>query len=126
MQRFSFGLALMCLCGALGFVDAGFNYLYVPSGVSHTGGAALVVASCLLIVAASLWLAELRRVGWLGVTLIVLLFLGLTCTALAAYFLEANILLTLMLVGLLGWRLDRRPHHDVRPSRLHIGRELTQ
>jgi hypothetical protein len=126
MQRFSFGLALMGLSGATGLFDSGFNYFYRAGGISHTGGAALVIVSCLLIVGACLWLAELRRVGWLAATLIILLFMGLIGTALAAYFLEADILLALMLLGLLGWCMDRLPRRAAKPSPLPLGRELTQ
>ena len=126
MRRFSFGLALLSVSAAFGLFDACFNYLYRPVGVSYAGGAALVVASCLLIVTASLWLAELRRVGWVGATLVVLLLMGLIGTALAAYFLEASILLALMLVGLVGWCIDRLPRPAAKRSYLPLGRQLMQ
>jgi hypothetical protein len=123
MQRFSSGLALMCLSGAFGLFDATFNYLYRPGGISHTPGAMLVIVSCLLIVGAGLWLAELQRAGWLRATLVILLFMGLIGTAVAAYFLEADILVALMTLGLLGWCVDRLQARPAKRSRVALRQE---
>lgn len=111
-RQFSFAAAAVAICGALGLCDSVFNYFYRPGGISHSPGVLLTIVSCALIAGDGLGLAIFSRSNWLRTTFVTLLLLGLLGTGLAAYFLEADLLLGLMILGLIGWcaeRIGRRP-----------------
>jgi hypothetical protein len=99
------GLLLLTLASLLGLADAIFNYISTDNGIHGTEGALLVVVSTALLVVASLLLIGGIR-GWLKGLFEVLIFLGILGTGAAAYFLEAQILLILMVIALLGWLLQ--------------------
>lgn len=100
----TFGRWLLAAAMAAGLCVAAFNYLSTGNGIDHTAGALLVIVSSVLLLGASL-LFGLRWVGarWLAVILDILILLGLIGTAAAAYFLEADLLLVLMILGLCAW-----------------------
>ena len=91
------------LISALAFADAVFNYFWTANGIHGTEGALLVVVSTALLAGAS-WLVGAHVVsGWLRTLLMVLLVLDLIGTALAAYLLDAWILLGLDIVAAIAW-----------------------
>ena len=105
-------LAVLLVSSGLALLVAVFNYFWTGNGIHGTEGALLVLVSSALIFGASLafalgWL----RQHWLRALLNTLLFLGILGTAVAAYFLNAWLLLGLMVVALTGWAL----HLFVRP-----------
>ena len=106
-RGFSFAAALVAVCGALGLCDSVFNYFYRPGGISHSPGVLLVIVSCALIAGDGLGLAIFSRSSWLRTVFVALLLLGLLGTGVAAYFLEADLLLGLMILGLIGWCAER-------------------
>lgn len=85
----------------LGLVDALFNYVWSGNGIHGTEGALLVVISTLLMAIAGYLLAARWARGGYRLTLEILIFLDLLGTGAAAYFLEAWILLGLMVLGLI-------------------------
>ncbi len=101
------------------FLDAIFNDLWTANGIHGTEGAHLVVVSMLLLATAAALIAWGRVHGWLKTVLEVLIGLDFLGTALAAYLLEAWILLTLTVIGAIVWivHLARpvRPAQAVRP-----------
>jgi len=91
------------LFSVLGFLDAVFNYFWTGNGIHGSEGALLVVASTLLMAIAG-WLIGARVVhGWLRTLLAVLLALDFIGTGLAAYLLEAWILLGLDVLAAIAW-----------------------
>ena len=104
---------LLFAAAAAGFLIALFGFFWSGNGIHGTAGALLVVISSALLGRRG-WLVDIcgdvQR--WLVVTLTVLIALGIVGTALAAYMLEANILLAvtgLMLIGWIAQRLKARP-----------------
>jgi hypothetical protein len=74
------------------------------NGIAYSGGAYLVLVTTALLVVSSLILAVYRhKRRWLTIVLATLTFLGLVGTGLAAYFLEALLLIAFMALGLTGW-----------------------
>lgn len=94
-----------------------YDYLAVGTGIDHTEGAILVILSSALVALAALVLAlgtSIHR--GLRVTLQVLLLLGILGTGLAAWFLESQWLIGLMVVALIGWVLCLRwPERSIDP-----------
>jgi len=99
------GLVLLTLASLAGLADAIFNYISADNGIHGTEGALVVVVSTALLLIASLLIFGGLR-GWLKGLFEVLLFLGVLGTGAAAYFLEAQILLVLMVIALVGWVLQ--------------------
>jgi len=100
------GLWLLSAATLVGLVDALFNYFNAANGIHGTEGALIVVASTLLqLIAALLLLRGSLRGGvkWLFEALI---FLDLVGTGIAAYMLEAWILLALTIVAGIGFLLQ--------------------
>jgi len=91
------------LISVLAFADALFNYFWTGNGIHGTEGALLVVVSTLLMAVAA-WLTGAHIVhGWLRTLLVALLVLDFIGTGLAAYLLEAWILLALDIAATVAW-----------------------
>ena len=98
------GAWLLGAGAAAGLCLALFNYFWPSTGIHGTPGALLVVVSTALVLGASLLMALVRPKGLaLRVFLNVSTLLGVTGTGVAAYFLEAYVLVAFMAVGLVGW-----------------------
>ena len=98
------GAWLLAASAAAGLCLSLFNYFWPTTGIDGTPGALLVVVSTALVLAAALVMALYRsKPLWLRVVLNVSTLLGLIGTGLAAYFLEAYVLIGFMALGLLGW-----------------------
>jgi quinoprotein glucose dehydrogenase len=91
------GVAVLALLVSL------FNYVWQGNGIHGTGGALLVVISTLLL-AIGAWLVAASWVsGRLRIAFEILIFMDLIGTGLAAYFLNAWILLVLAVIGLVAF-----------------------
>ena len=94
--------AVVFFC-VLAFLDALFEYFWTGNGIHGTEGELLVVISTLLMAVAAA-LIGLRVVhGWLSTVLSILLVLDFIGTGLAAYLLEALILLGLDILAAIAW-----------------------
>jgi hypothetical protein len=95
----------LLLASAVGGVAAAAVAMFREgNGIAYSGGAILVLVSTALLLVAALILCLYRsRPRWLTVLLAALMLLDLIGTGLAAYFLEAQALLALMALGLVGW-----------------------
>lgn len=103
-RSWRYGHLLSALAGLVGAILAGYAYFTPGSGVDNSGGALLVIVSSILILLASLLLALVAGVPrWLRGLFLVLLFVGIVCTAIAGYFLELDVLVGMMVVALIGW-----------------------
>ena len=91
------------LFSVLGFVDAVFNYFWTGNGIHGTEGALLVVVSTLLMIVAAVLISRRVVHGWLRTVFAVLLALDFIGTGLAAYLLEAWILLGLDVLAAIAW-----------------------
>jgi hypothetical protein len=81
-----------------------FDFFWSGNGIHGTAGAGLVVISSALMTAAAVALVVAARMGRrLRGALLVLIALDILGTALAAYLLEADLLLGVMAVALVGW-----------------------
>jgi hypothetical protein len=99
-------MLLAALAGLLGVIMSVYDYLTPGTGIDGEQGTILVIISSVLILLAALYEALGSSIAkWLRATLTMLLLLGIVGTGLAAYFLEAQILLVLMAVALVGWLL---------------------
>lgn len=101
-----FVLALLAL------IDSLFNYFWTGNGIHGTEGALLVVVSTLLLAIAAGLIVNRWVRGWLRGLFEVLIFLDFLGTAIAAYFLEAWILLLLIGLAFIAWVV-----HLIRPAR---------
>lgn len=99
-----YGMLVVALMGLLGAGISIYDYITPGSGIDGAEGTLLVIASSALIFLAGLVEALLvsmpRR---LRGTLTVLMLLGILGTGVAAYFLESDALLLLMIIAVLGW-----------------------
>lgn len=91
------------LFSVLGFLDAVFNYFWTGNGIHGTEGALLVVVSTLLMAVAAVLISRRVVHGWLRTLFAVLLALDFVGTGLAAYLLEAWILLGLDVLAAIAW-----------------------
>lgn len=110
---------LIAAAAVAGLAVSIFNYLQ-PDGIGGIGGALLVIASSALILAASAVRALLTQ-PWLQISIGVLLFLGIIGTGLAAYMLEAWLLLALMALAMIGWLIHVFASEPLtrRPANIH-------
>jgi len=90
-----------------GLIVALSDYFMCSSGIDHTGGALLVAASTLVLLAMSLAAPQLTR-GW-RVTFRVLCAIDIVATGVAAAFLHAWWLLIFMVFAAVGWILSANP-----------------
>lgn len=108
-------MQLVCLLALLAFVDAVFDYFWPANGIHGTEGALLVVVSTLLMLGAAALIATDRVHGWVRVVLEILLVLDFLGTGLAAYLLEAWIVLILDILALAAWVV-----HALQPARREV------
>ena len=94
--------AVVFFC-VLAFLDALFEYFWTGNGIHGTEGALLVVISTLLMAVAAALIGMRVVHGWLSTVLSVLLVLDFIGTGLAAYLLEALILLGLDILAAIAW-----------------------
>ena len=94
------GLAALAL---LALLDAMFNYWSPGNGIHGSEGALLVVISTALMLLAALVIAMHWGAAWVRAVLSGLLLLDFLGTALAAYFLNAWLLLALAALGVVVW-----------------------
>ena len=104
----------------LAFLDSLFNYFWPGNGIHGSEGALLVVVSTLLMAIAAALIAYQRIHGPVRGLFQVLLVLDFLGTALAAYFLEAWILLALVALAALAW-LAQWLRSSARPSPSALG-----
>ena len=93
----------MAFAALLGAIVSIYNYITPLTGIDGTGGALLVIISSLLLLGAGIILSAGWVSGALRIILVVLSALGIIGTAFAAYLLESQDLLFLMIVCALGW-----------------------
>lgn len=94
--------AVVFFC-VLAFLDALFEYFWTGNGIHGTEGALLVVISTLLMAVAAALIGMRVVHGWLSTVLSILLVLDFIGTGLAAYLLEALILLGLDILAAIAW-----------------------
>lgn len=94
--------AVVFFC-VLAFLDALFEYFWTGNGIHGTEGALLVVISTLLMAVAAALIGMRVVHGWLSTVLSILLVLDFIGTGLAAYLLEAWILLGLDILAAIAW-----------------------
>lgn len=102
-DRSTAGTWVLALAAALGTTVALYEDVTPGTGIDHTYGALLVVASSALLLIAALVLLLFRWPRAARGVLLALLLLGIAGTAFAAYFLEAHVLLALMALAVFGW-----------------------
>ncbi|SMO73095.1 hypothetical protein [Paracoccus laeviglucosivorans] len=95
---------IMAIPAAVGMVAALVEFFRNASGVAWTSGAGLSLFGCAALLGAT-WLVGRLRSGPLRTTFTVLILIGGLLTALAAWFLESNIVLIAMLAMLACWLL---------------------
>ena len=100
------GLWLLNAASLLGLIDALFNYFDAANGIHGTQGALIVVASTLLQSIATLLLLRGLLHGGLKWLFEALILLDLAGTGVAAYLLEAWILLALTAIAFIGFLLQ--------------------
>jgi hypothetical protein len=93
----------VALLSVLALFDAIFNYVSPDNGIHGTEGALLVVISTLLMAITAVLIGTRVARGWVGSLLSVLLVLDFLGTGLAAYLLDAWILLGLDVLAAIAW-----------------------
>jgi hypothetical protein len=103
-----------------------FEYFQPNNGIGGSWGALLVVASSVLVLAASLVLALLARKAISRMLLGGAIALGLIGTVAAAYFLESTLLIAMMALALVGLlvRVGFAPNVDDLP--MHSERTMAR
>jgi hypothetical protein len=102
-RRLETSMAALCILALLAFLDSLFNYVWTGNGIHGSQGALLVVISTLLMTAAAAVLLRRWAGGWVATILHVLLALDFIGTGLAAYLLQAWILLALDILAAIAW-----------------------
>jgi hypothetical protein len=98
------GGPILLTAAVVALAIAVFNFFWLDNGIHGTAGAGLVVISSALMAAAAAALVVATGMGrGLRGTLLVLIALDIIGTGLAAYLLEADLLLAAMAVALVGW-----------------------
>lgn len=97
------GLWLIVLASLLGLAVAGYDYVTPMTGINGSAGVVVVLIALGLMLVSALVLALFLRRGWLHRVLSFLVFLDILCTGAAAWFLESNVLLALMVLALVGF-----------------------
>jgi len=96
-------MSAVVVLSALALLDSVFNYIWTGNGIHGTEGALLVVISTLLMAVAAALIGMRVVHGWLSTVLSILLVLDFIGTGLAAYLLEAWILLGLDILAAIAW-----------------------
>ena len=107
---------LLFAAAVAGLAVALFDFFWWGNGIHGSAGALLVVISSALLAGATASLMFAAMSQRLVVTLTVLIVLGIIGTGLAAYMLEANVLLAVTGLMLIGW-IAQRFQGPVTPSR---------
>ncbi|MFN3572962.1 MAG: hypothetical protein ACK4TR_05520 [Phenylobacterium sp.] len=95
------GLAALAV---VGLAAAVYSYFTPATGIDGTPGALLVIVSTTLLAGAALLIGFVAALpGWARITLLTLCLLDVLGTGLAAYFLQAWVLLAAMALALLAW-----------------------
>ena len=95
------GAGLMLIAGLLGAVVALYDYFTPGTGIDHTGGVILVLASSGLIALAA-WTVLSISPGAVTRILVFLIFLDILGTATAAWFLESGLVMAAMAIAAVG------------------------
>ena len=104
-MRPAHGLWLLALAAAAGTGLAIYAYFY-NEGINHTDGVLLVMGTSAIMAVAAVVLAWFPRLPrWLRGIGLLLVLIDIAGTALAAWFLETQLLMAFMGVALLGWLL---------------------
>ncbi len=101
--RTDYAMTLVGLFSFLALVDSLFNYFWTGNGIHGSEGALLVIVATLLMMLAAGLIAARWISGWLRGLFEFLILLDFLGTALAAYFLEAWILLALVILAFIAW-----------------------
>jgi len=102
-RRADFAMTAVFLLSLLALIDSLFNYFWTGNGIHGSEGALLVVVSTLLMALATGLIVGRWIRGWIGGLFEFLILLDFLGTALAAYLLEAWILLGLIIVAFIAW-----------------------
>ena len=100
------GAWLVAASAAGGLVAALIDYFWRGDGIAYTPGVLLVIASSVLLLAASLLLATRVLRSEFAVAFVVLAGLDILGTGFAAWMLEANWLLGMMTLAAVGWIIN--------------------
>ncbi len=104
MKIADIGTWAMAVAALASLALSAVNYVAPYNGIHGSAGALLVIVSSALILVGAVLLAVDRSASRaLTATVAVLLLLGILGTGLAAYFLEADMLVALMVVAMAGW-----------------------
>jgi len=95
------GAGLTLTAGLLGAAAAIYDYVTPATGIDHTGGVILVLASCLLMALAAVGVLAIRP-GVLTGILVFLIVLDILGTGTAAWFLESKLVMTAMVIAAAG------------------------
>lgn len=94
----------MLLAGLIGAGVAAHDYVTSSTGIDHSGGVALVLASSLLMAFGALMVLMLGTGAIAGIFLFLIL-LDILGTGFAAYMLESELILAAMAIAAIGWVL---------------------
>ena len=97
------GARLIAIAAAIGLVICLVDYFTPHGTIAHQWGTLLVLIATALMLGASCWIAFGTMPHWLLVLFEVLIILDILGTGFCAYFLEAWLLLLVMIVALIGW-----------------------
>jgi hypothetical protein len=95
------GAGLILAAGLLGAAAALYDYVTPATGIDHTSGVMLVLASCLLMALAAIGVSAIRP-GVLTGILVFLIFLDILGTGTAAWFLESEVMMAAMAIAVVG------------------------
>ncbi|HWY63303.1 MAG TPA: hypothetical protein VNW15_15485 [Rhizomicrobium sp.] len=98
------GGLLVLLAGLIGAAAAAYDYGTVSTGIDHSGGVLLVLASSLLMVAGGLVVLVLDS-GLIAGIFTFLVFLDILGTGFAAHMLESRLIMGAMVLAAIGWLL---------------------
>jgi|SRR5215469_9666355 len=95
------GAGLTLTAGIFGAAVAFYDYVTPATGIDHTGGIILVLASCLLMALAAFGVLAVRSSPLTSI-LIFLIVLDILGTGTAAWFLESELVIAAMVVAAVG------------------------
>ena len=107
---------ILPLAALIGLGASLFAYFYPGNGIHGTGGVLLVIASTAVMLVLAVLLVQWADRGFAHGLLLVLLLIDIAGTALAAYLLEAWVLLGAMVLALIGWLVDWPSQRAVRAA----------
>ena len=98
------GGLLVLLAGMGGAVAASYDYVTISTGIDHSGGTMLVLASSLLMIFGAIAVLLLSS-GLVARIFALLILLDIICTGFAAYMLESSLIMGAMAIAAIGWLL---------------------